>query len=278
MGRVAAVGPGADAVGLKLGERVALESHLVDGTCQQCISGNRHLCENTRTLGIDVDGGFAELVAVPAANAWPVDGLPGAEYACVLEPLGNAVHVVLAQPVAGESVAVFGCGPIGLFAVAVARAVGAYPVIALDIRPNRLELATALGADVTLDAGDAGSEDELRGLPGGGPAVCLEMSGSAKAMAVALRAVRRGGKVVLFGLPRGPVTLDVERGLIFKGVTVEGIVGRRLPQTWQQMDALLRSGRLDIRAAITHELPLESFEEAFRLMKTGVSGKVVLHP
>ncbi|HEY2955203.1 MAG TPA: L-threonine 3-dehydrogenase [Candidatus Eisenbacteria bacterium] len=270
---------GAGVTEFEVGARVSCESHIVCNHCVACRTGNAHVCDNTRILGVDVNGGFAEYVAVPAVNAWRAPENVPLEVAGVMEPLGNAVHTAFAGELSGCTVAVTGCGPIGLFAIGVARAAGAACVIASDLSAYRLELARAMKADVVIDVSReslAGRVRELtrgRGLDG-----VLEMSGSPEAMRDGLAALRNGGRLSLLGLPKEPFGLDWNRLVIFKGVTVHGIIGRRMYQTWYQMDNLLASGRLDIRPAITHVMPMQQFDEAIALLRSGKAGKVVLVP
>jgi threonine 3-dehydrogenase len=263
----------------EIGERVSCESHIVCDHCTACRTGNAHVCENTRILGVDVNGGFAEYVAVPAVNAWRVPRNIPLEVAGVMEPLGNAVHTAFAGDLSACSIGVTGCGPIGLFAIGVARAAGAARVIASDVSPYRLELARTMKADAVIDVSRESFVERVteitqgRGLDG-----VLEMSGSPQAMRDGLAALRNGGRLSLLGLPKEPFELDWNRLVIFKGVTVHGIIGRRMYETWYRMDNLLSSGRLDIRPAITHVMPMQRFDEAIGLLRSGSAGKVVLVP
>jgi len=197
----------------------------------------------------------------------------------VMEPLGNAVHTAFAGPLAGANVAVTGCGPIGLFAIAVARAAGAARVFASDVSPYRLDLARKMKADAVIDPTREKFPERVRELTGGHMLdSVLEMSGSPAAMRDGLAALRMGGRLSLLGLPKEPFELDWNRLVIFKGATIQGIIGRRMYETWIQMDQLLGSGRLDVRPAITHVMPMEKFEEAIALLRDGRAGKVVLVP
>ncbi len=277
VGEIVAWGPGV--TGFTPGERVSCESHIVCGVCVACRTGNGHVCEQTRILGVDVNGGFAEYVAVPAVNAWRAPANVSLEVAAVMEPLGNAVHTAFAGPLSACNILVTGCGPIGLFAVGVARAAGASRVFASDISPYRLDLARRMKADAVLDAGRENVVERVRELTGGeGVDGVLEMSGHPQALRDGLAALRNGGRLSLLGLPTEPFELDWNRLVIFKGVTIHGIIGRRMYETWYQMDHLLGSGRLDVRAAITHVLPMERFLEAIDLLRSGAAGKVVLVP
>ena len=263
----------------QLGERVACESHIVCNHCLACRTGNAHVCENTRILGVDVNGGFAEYVAVPAVNAWRCPANISIEVAAVMEPLGNAVHTAFAGPISGCNLAVTGCGPIGLFAIGAARAAGAARVFASDISPYRLDLARRMNADAVFDAREGDFVQRCLELTGGaGLDGVLEMSGNESAMRDGLAALRAGGRLSLLGLPPEPFALDWSRLVIFKGVTIRGIIGRRMYETWYQMHNLLSSGRLDIHPAITHVMPMEKFEDAIALLGAGEAGKVVLVP
>jgi threonine 3-dehydrogenase len=264
---------------LELGERVSCESHIVCQTCIACRTGNAHVCENTRILGVDVNGGFAEYVTVPAVNCWRIPaGIP-LEVAAVMEPCGNAVHTAFAGEISGRSIAVTGCGPIGLFAIGVARAAGAAHVFASDVSPYRLELARAMHADAVIDARTEKLADRVAELTAGRMLDgVLEMSGHPAAVRDGLHALRMGGRLSMLGLPTEPFELDWNRLVIFKGVTLHGIIGRRMYETWFQLDQLLRSGRLDLRPAITHVMPMERFDEAIGLLRDARAGKVVLVP
>ncbi|MEW6524341.1 MAG: L-threonine 3-dehydrogenase [Bacillota bacterium] len=276
-GQVVETGPGVSMVGV--GDLVSAETHVVCGRCYQCRTGNAHACHETAILGVDMDGTFAEYVVLPEENAWvnPPDLPP--EVASVQEPFGNAVHTVLAGPVAGCTVAVLGCGPIGLCAVAIAKACGAARVYASDINLYRLDLARTMGADVTIRADQADVVRSILEDTGGhGVDVVLEMSGAVQVVAGALKMVRRGGRVSLLGIPSRPVELDLAEDLVMKGVTVQGIAGRRMYETWYQTRALLSSGQVDIGPLITHKFRLEEFDRGMDLMGSGECGKVVLYP
>jgi threonine 3-dehydrogenase len=263
----------------RAGERVSCESHIVCNHCIACRTGNGHVCENTRILGVDVNGGFAEYVAVPAVNAWRAPANISIEAAAVMEPLGNAVHTAFAGPISGCNLAVTGCGPIGLFAIGVAKAAGAARVVASDISPYRLDLARKMNADEVIDAREGNFVARCMEITGGaGLDGVLEMSGDPTAVRDGLAALRGGGRFSLLGLPKEPFELDWNRLVIFKGVTIHGVIGRRMYETWYQMHNLLSSGRLDVRPAITHVMPMERFDEAIALLGAGKAGKVVLVP
>lgn len=273
-GTVAAVG--ADVTAVAVGDRVAGECHIACGWCSRCRHGQAHICERLEIVGVDRDGAFAEYVVLPATNAWRLDPAIPLEIAAIMDPLGNAVHTALATDITTKTVAITGCGPIGLMAIPVCRMAGAALVMASDVRPGRLALARRMGADVTMDARGEDVVKRIRRLTDGqGADAVLEMSGHPAGIRDALRAVRSGGWVGLLGLPSAPVELDLANDIIFKAVRVEGIFGRRLWQTWEQMTVLLKRG-LDISPVITHRFPLERFEEAFALLESGEAGKVIL--
>lgn len=270
---------GAGVTQFEPGERVSCESHIVCGHCVACRTGNAHVCPNTRILGVDVNGGFAEMVTVPAANAWRAPANISIDAAAVMEPLGNAVHTAFAGPLSGCNIGVTGCGPIGLFAVGVARAAGAARVFASDVSPYRLDLARRMNADTVIDVSRERFEDRVRELTNGeGLDGVLEMSGNPGAVRDGLAALRNGGRMSLLGLPKESFELDWNRLVIFKGITIHGIIGRRMYETWYQMDNLLGSGRLDVRPAITHVMPMQEFDAAIALLRSGNAGKVVLVP
>jgi threonine 3-dehydrogenase len=261
---------------IQTGSLVAAESHLVDWTCYQCRTGRAHVCQHFRILGVQAPGTFAEFAVIPETNAWPSDGL-APEVAALQEPLGNAVHAAFVEEISGQNVAVLGCGPIGLMAVAIARQAGARQVFATDIRPERLDLARRMGADAVVDARDDVAA-RLRGLTDGdGVDVVLEMSGAEAALHQGLAALTNGGRISLLGTHAEPVTLDLSEEVIFRGLRVFGITGRRLWETWYRTRALLEEG-LDLSPIITHRLPLSRFGEAFELVAAGHAGKVVLLP
>ena len=277
VGEIVEIGPGVSE--LKLGDRVSCESHIICHHCIACRTGNGHVCENTKILGVDVNGGWAEYVVVPASNAWRCPTNIPIEVQGIMEPLGNAVHTAYAGDLSACRIAVTGCGPIGLFAVGVARAAGAAQVIASDVSPYRLELAKKMNADAVIDPSREDFVERVRQLTEGRMLDgVLEMSGNPLAIRNGLDALRMGGRLSLLGLPREPFDLDWNRLVIFKGVTIHGIIGRRMYQTWYQMDGLLRSGRLDLKPAITHVMPMEQVDQAIELLRSGKAGKVVLVP
>ncbi len=275
VGEVAEVGALVDNV--RPGDRVSAEGHVTCGHCEHCRTGNAHVCRETEILGIDRDGAFAEYVAVPATNIVPIPDAVDDDHAAVFDPLGNAFHTVLHTDVSGRTVAVVGCGPIGLFAVGIARAAGARTVVAVEPSPDRLAIAEEMGADHLLDPDEVDVPEAVRGLTDGyGADVVCEMSGHPDGVRSAFRACRNAGHVRLLGLPEDRVEVDLSANVIFKGLHVYGVVGRRMYGTWIRMRDFLAAGLLDVEPVITHRLALEDFEEGIAAMEEGEAAKVVL--
>ncbi len=270
---------GAEVTTVRPGDFVSAEMHLACGHCFQCRTGQRHICQKARIIGIDADGCFAEFVKIPESNVWKIDPAIPVDYAAVLDPLGNAVHTVLAGEIAGLSVAVTGCGPIGLFAVAVARACGAGSIFAVEPHPYRLKLAEKMGASLALDPGAADPVAAVLGETGGvGVDVVLEMSGNPSAVRQAFQMLRRGGRISLLGIPSKPLELDLANDVIFKGALVQGINGRRVFDTWYKMQALLKSGALDLAPLITDRIPMSDFDRGMQLLLSGNASKILMYP
>ncbi|MBV8490669.1 MAG: L-threonine 3-dehydrogenase [Candidatus Eremiobacteraeota bacterium] len=275
MGTVAEVGSAVRSV--RAGDRVSAEGHIADLTCVLCRTGQAHICERVEIIGVDRDGSFAEYIAMPEYNVWKLDPAIPDEYAAIFDPLGNAVHTVMSAGVSTKSVVITGVGSIGLMAIPVARAAGAASVYAVDVNPAKLELAKRLGADATFSAKDAGLVDEIKARTNGdGVDVLLEMSGSGGAIDTGLQMVRNGGTAALLGIPSDNISINLAERIIFKGLTVLGINGRRMFETWYQTQALVKSGRVDLRPIITHVLPYTQFDRAFELMRNGEAAKIVL--
>lgn len=276
-GAVAAVGAGVTTV--KEGDLVSAEMHVACGKCLQCRTGLAHVCQHVRILGVDADGAFAGYAIIPETNIWKLSPAIPHDYASLLDPLGNAVHTVLAGPIAARTVAITGCGAIGLFSIAVAKACGAARVYALEVNAHRRQVATEMGADLSLDpeSGDV-AEQILDATGGTGVDVLLEMSGHPKAMALGFELLRTGGRASLLGIPSRPVELDFARDIIFKGATVQGINGRKMFETWFQMEALLAAGKLHLEPVITHRLKMAQFADAMKLLQSGEAIKVILKP
>lgn len=263
---------------LAIGTPVSAEGHIIPEGAPHVSVGQEHLSTAVEVIGIDRAGAFADYVVVPRRNIWVnAPDLPP-EVASLQDPFGNAVHTVHAQDVAGRTVLVTGAGLIGLMTVPVAKAAGASQVIVTDVNPARLEWARALGADLGLDAREDVVEQVLDATGGRGADVLLEMSGHPTAIRQGLEALRPGGEAALLGLPPAAVELEWGNLLVLKGLTVRGIYGRRIWETWHRMRGLLESGAVDLTKLITHEFPLDRFEEAFAVMMSGEGGKVILRP
>lgn len=263
------------------GDYVSAESHITCGMCFHCRTGQAHMCENTRILGVDRHGAFAQYVAVPEAVIWKNDRtkLPP-EIATLQEPFGNAVFATSSQDLAGRSVAVLGCGPIGLFTIAIARASGAASVFAADRTAYRIGLARRMGATDVIDVSQekdvpACFRDRNEGY---GLDVVFEMSGSPRAITDAFRIARNGGRVILFGIPSRPVEIDVAEAMIFKNLNVLALNGRRIFETWYKTRWMLESGVVDLRPLITHRYGLDGMETALQLLEAGEACKIVLLP
>ncbi len=264
---------------VKPGDFVSAEMHLNCGHCRQCRLGQAHICQNLRIIGIDQDGAFAEFVKIPASNIWRLDPAIPEHFGAILDPLGNAVHTVLAGPVAGQTVLVTGCGPIGLMAIAVAKACGSSTVFATETNEQRREMARHMGADVVINPAAEDAVKRILGETGGtGVDALLEMSGNPLAIQQGFKALRAGGRASLLGIPTENVPLDLVNDVIFKGATVQGIYGRRMYETWVQMTALLKAGRLNLEPLFGQRAPLEEFEGAFSKLQGGLPGKILLYP
>jgi threonine 3-dehydrogenase len=270
---------GEEVTAVKPGDFVSAEMHVNCGHCHQCRLGEAHICQNLRIIGIDQDGAFAEFVKIPASNIWKLDPAIPEHYGAILDPLGNAVHTVLAGPIAGQTALVTGCGPIGLMSIAVAKACGSSTVFATETNEKRRTMAKKMGADVVLNpATEEAVARILAETAGTGVDVLLEMSGNPTAIQQGFKSLRAGGRASLLGIPTENVPLDLVNDVIFKGATVQGIYGRRMYETWVQMTALLKAGRLDLEPLFGERAPLDKFENAFTLLQGGLAGKVLLYP
>ncbi len=270
---------GDEVTSVKEGDFVSAEMHVACGKCLLCRTGEAHICQNVKIIGVDTDGAFAEYVVIPESNIWKLDPAIPQEYASILDPLGNAVHTVLAGEIAAKTLAITGAGPIGLFAIAVARAVGATAVFAVEVNEHRRRLAKEMKADYVLDP----SKENVRAIvmerTGGlGVDVVLEMAGHPDAIRTAFDIVRRGGRISLLGLTSKPISLNFSEDIIFKGITVQGINGRRIYQTWYQMTALLKAGKLDLHPVITDRISMKDFSKGMERLKTGEASKILVYP
>jgi threonine 3-dehydrogenase len=265
----------------RIGDYVTADSHITCGTCAVCRLGLQHICQNLKIFGNEVDGSFAEYVAVPENSLWRLSRDVPSEIGAIMEPLGGGVQAVLIEPVTAKSVAIIGDGPIGLFAAGVARAAGARKVYQIGVIPARLEIARQVGADVVLNNRDQTTDPTqfiLEDTGGIGVDVVIEMSGAHQAIRQAFDLVRKGGRVTLFGISSTPLEFDFNFAVILRQVKVLGVAGRHMWDTWVQMEGLLQSGQLDPRPVITCELPLEEFDKGFAQMVSKQCGKVILRP
>jgi threonine 3-dehydrogenase len=273
MGVVAELG--SEVEGIAIGQRVSGEGHIVCGRCRNCQAGRRHLCIRTQGVGVDRPGAFAEYVSIPGSNVQPIPDNISDDIATILDPLGNAVHTTLNFDLAGEDVLITGSGPIGIMAIAIARHVGARYVVATDVNDYRLAIAETMGADAALNVTRDSLTDTMASLGiVEGFDIGLEMSGHPEALHDMITTMDNGGKIALLGIPPAEAPIDWN-DIVFKGLTLQGIYGRRMFETWYKMLAMLQTG-LDISAVITHRFDAERYEEAFELMRGGQCGKVIL--
>ncbi len=259
---------------VKVGDRVTAEGHIVDGVCLLCRTGNAHVCPHTKIIGVDRDGCFAEYIAMPASNIWQLDPSLSYDVGGIHDPMGNAFHTALTAEIPGSTVLITGCGPIGVFAVGICRAAGASHIVASDVNDRRLELARAMGAHEAVHPEQA-ADAVRRATANYGVDVVLEMSGVPSAIRQALDLVRVGGRVQLLGIPAQPMEIDLAREVIFKGITIYGVVGRRMYETWHQMTRFLLAKEFDPTPVITHRFPLDDFDDAIHAIKSGEAGKVI---
>lgn len=266
---------GTEVAGFKVGDRVSGEGHITCGHCRNCRAGRRHLCRNTIGVGVNRPGCFAEHMVLPASNVFRLPDAISDDVAAILDPLGNATHAALSFDLVGEDVLITGAGPIGIMAVAIARHVGARHVVITDVNDYRLALARRMGATRALNVATDSIDSVMSELGmEEGFDVGLEMSGNPGALRDLLRVMHHGGRVALLGIPPAEVAIDWN-DVIFKGLVIKGIYGREMFETWYKMAAMLQSG-LDVTPIITHRYPVSGFQEAFEMMNSGCSGKVLL--
>lgn len=275
VGTVADVGDGVE--GFELGQLVTGEGHIVCGHCRNCLAGRRHLCPNTKGVGVNRDGAFADYVAIPQSNVWKVPAGMNLDVVSCFDPLGNAVHTALSFDLVGEDVLITGAGPIGCMAIAVARAAGARKIVITDINDGRLELAKKMNPTRVVNVAKENLTDVWHRELGmtEGFDVGLEMSGSPAALRQMIDNMVNGGRIALLGIMSGEVAIDWNK-VVFKMLHLKGIYGREMFETWYKMTALVQGG-MDITPVITHRFPVEQFQEGFELMGAGKSGKIVLN-
>lgn len=269
------VGIGQEVRGFSIGDRVSGEGHITCGHCRNCRAGRRHLCNNTVGVGVNREGSFAEYLVIPAYNAFKLPDEISDDLAAIFDPFGNAVHTALSFDLVGEDVLITGAGPIGIMAAAVAKHVGARHVVITDVNHYRLNLAAQMGASRVVDVSRESIKDVMRELGmTEGFDVGLEMSGVPSAFKDMLANMNNGGKISMLGIPGGEMAIDWSQ-VIFKGLTIKGIYGREMFETWYKMASLIQSG-LDLAPIITHTFKVDDFQQGFDIMRSGNSGKVIL--
>jgi len=273
-GQIVEVGEGVD--DRKVGDFVASESHIVDPNSPMYLAGDGHVDSTTEILGVDVDGGFAPFAVIPAMNARLVPDCVPPAVASMLDALGNAVHTVMDGPVEGRTVLITGLGPIGLFSAAICRTLGAKKIYATEISPYRIALGEQLGVDVILNPAKEYADEVLAKAEPGGVDATLEMSGHPSALDLAIRSTRPGGRISLLGVYADIIRAVDFNQIVFKGLQVHGIVGRRMWETWDQMNWLLSMKGLDVTPIVTHQMPFTEVESAMETLKVGEAGKIVL--
>jgi threonine 3-dehydrogenase len=266
---------GANVQHVKIGDMVSAEGHVVCGTCRNCMAGRRHLCANTQGIGINRPGAFAEFVAVPAANVWHCSKDIPTELYAIFDPLGNAAHTALSFDLTGEDVLITGAGPIGCAAVAMAKKAGARHVVITDVNPYRLDLAKSMGASRAINVAqeDLGEVMQQLGMQEGFD-VGLEMSGNPSALHQMIAAMVHGGKIAMLGIQPNETAINWD-SVVFKGLTIQGIYGRQMYETWYKLTSMIQSG-MDMMPIITHRFHYSEFQQGFDAMLSGKSGKVVL--
>lgn len=268
---------GKSVTSLYVGQRVSAEGHITCQKCKLCRTGRGHICEDVEIIGVDRDGCFAEYIKMPAYNVWPLDDKIEDRHAAIMDPLGNAMHTVASQPISSRDVLITGAGSIGLFATAIARNFGAARLVVSEPHPFKAELAKKAGADVVINPLEKDHKEQImEAFKGNKPEVVLEMSGFPSALQLGLELIENGGDMAILGIPPGNVTLDLGKDIIFKGITLRGINGRRMYETWYQMQNFLKDNSSFIDHVITHEIPMEDINDAFKMMQEGTAVKVVL--
>jgi threonine 3-dehydrogenase len=275
MGKVVEVGSYVKNV--KIGDIVVGESHIPCLTCYNCRTGKMHICLNLKVLGVDINGCFAEYCKTKEISLWKIGDYIEKQYASALEPLGNAIHAIFEANVNGKDITVFGCGPIGLATIFMAKKLGAINIIAVDISEYRMKMAYKMGADTVLDARDKKLKEEiLKSTNGIGVDVFFEMSGAQSAYNIGLETLKSSGLAILFGLPSKEISLNVADRIIFKEIRLKGIFGRKIYDTWYKLEKFLKKYGFPFQDFITHRFKIDNFEEAFETLKSGNCGKILL--
>lgn len=277
-GEVVEIGP--HVKNIKVGDFVSAESHIVCSNCYLCKTGQYHICRDFKIIGVDVDGVFADYVALPEICAWKNEDSFDKELASIQEPFGNAVQTAYVVELIAKNVAIFGLGPIGLFCVPLVEVAGATTVFAIDVNDYKLDLARKLSSNVICL--NAAKDDVIKTIldatDGLGVDVILELSGSQQALIQEFKVLRNGGSISLLGIPSQPIELNLAEQIVLKGIDVHGITGRKMFDTWYKTSRLIKSGRVNVKPVITHKFQMEDYKEAFELMNGGHSGKILLYP
>lgn len=275
VGKVEALGEGVE--GLKVGQRVSAEGHITCGHCQYCRTGQGHICQNVKIIGVDRDGCFAEFITIPQENIWPVDPRIPDAHAATFDPLGNAMHTVMSENISGKTVLIVGAGAIGLFAIPIARSMGAQTIVVAEPNKYRRELAKTLKADLIVDSAKEKMSDVVkREVDVNGVDVVLEMSGHPDGFREGLRSLRGAGTMVLLGIPSEPLAIDWAEDVIFKAAKIVGVNGRRMFDTWYQSQRFLVAHGHTIDPVLTHSFAMEEYEKGFALLRNASAGKVIL--
>lgn len=267
VGELLELHPSVDATRYTLGARYSAECHTTCGVCIPCRTGNAHVCAETKILGVDINGAFAEEVVVPATNLWPVPDAIKNEHAAIFDPLGNAMHTCMTVPLSGKKILIAGAGPIGLMCIAMARSLGANHITVVEVNDARLAKAKEMGADTAVHPTDQKDTDFD---------VLLELSGNATALRQGLYALKPTGDAVLLGIPAGDVALPIAETVIFKGLKLHGVVGRRMYDTWYQVQNFVLKNPAAVDAVISHVMRAQDFQKAFDLLEAGNANKIVL--
>ncbi len=275
VGRIEAFGDGVE--GLTIGQRVSAEGHITCGVCEYCRTGNGHICENVKIIGVDRHGCFADYLVMPQQNIWPVDERIPNEHASIFDPLGNAMHTVMSEVVSGKNVLITGAGAIGLFSIPIAKFMGANTILVAEPNEYRRNLAKTLKADVVIDPTKENLADAAAEAVGRhGVDILMEMSGHHVGFLDGLRCLRGGGTAVLLGIPKDPIALDWAEDVIFKAIKIIGVNGRRMFDTWYQSQRFLVAHGETINPVLTHQFSLEEFQTGFDLLRAGEAGKIIL--
>lgn len=273
VGSIAAVG--SNVFDFSVGDLVSGEGHIVCGNCRNCMAGKKHLCKTTSGIGVNRQGAFAEYIVMPQTNVWRCDPTIPEDVLCCFDPFGNAVHATHAFDVLGEDILITGAGPIGIMAAAVARHAGARFIVITDVNPYRLKLAEKIGVTMALDVAQTSIEQAMKKLGmKEGFDIGLEMSGNSTAFKDLIDSMCHGGKIALLGIHSSGTSIDWNK-VVLNGLEIKGIYGREMYETWYKMTVMIQSG-LDISPIITHRFRYHEFKEAFEVMASGYSGKVIL--